>query len=222
MNSITALGSLLALAVIAIVISSLANEKFLEATIKKRSLSALKTRALQLQEVLQALARTTCQPTIQRALGECMIDTLKDIKDIEPQHHGIDVVIEAAKQLNSLPPKALIDHDGPASSDNEIKALQRYILGAIAQVKKLPELGRITVADSQDWVVHLHMLYVQVEVDAHIMQGNKALGLGDKGDASTHYRIAQTTLIRSKYHRGPEHKEEIERVGKMIREVFVK
>ncbi|MBL4867168.1 MAG: hypothetical protein JKY67_12430 [Pseudomonadales bacterium] len=219
MNPLAILGGLVLLAIIAVIGSSIANQRYIESSVKKRNLKSLKYRALQLQEILEGLARTTCNMDVRQALSECMIDTLRDIKDTDPQHPGIDVVMEATRQLLSLPPKSLIEHDGPAESDSEIKKLQGFILAAIALVRKLPEMGRITHADCQEWVLHLHMLYVQVEVDAHIMQGNKALSLGDKGDASTHFRVAQTKLVQSKYH-GESKKKEIAKIGDMIRSVF--
>lgn len=219
MSPFAALGGLVVLTIAAVVASYFANQRYIETSVKKRNLKALKLRALQLQEVLEGLARTTCNMNVRQAIGECMIDTLRDIKDTDAEHPGIDMVIEATHQLMELPPKSLIDNDGPAESDREIKKLQGFILIAIAQIKKLPDMGRITHADAQEWVLHLHMLYVQVEVDAHIMQGQKALSLGDKGDASTHFRIAQTKLIQSKYH-GSSKKAEVEKVGAMIRSVY--
>ncbi|MBV1882577.1 MAG: hypothetical protein KUG82_13145 [Pseudomonadales bacterium] len=219
MSPITALGGLIILAIAAIIASSMANQRFIEASEKTRNLKALKYRALQLQEILEGLARTTCNVEIRHALSECMLDTLRDIKDTDPEHPGIDVVMEAARQIMSLPPKSLVNNDGPAESDGEIKKLQGYILAAVALVRKLPEMGRITHADAQGWASHLHMLYVQVEVDAHMMKGHKALSLGEKGDASTHFRVAQTKLIQSKYH-GENKKLEIEKIGEIIRGIF--
>ena len=185
----------------------------------KLRVSERKIRAKHLIQILEGLARTSCEQRVRELVGERLLEIIEQIMDINPIEPGVKIIHAATQRLMVLPARQMTHDISVADSDSDIKHLQKITLAALAQIKKMPRRGLITYSECKSLEEHLKMTYVQIEVDAHIQKADIAAEADDKGTASNHYRIAQNKLAQSRYH-GPEKRETMAKIGATIRGLF--
>lgn len=178
-----------------------------------------KLRAKQLIRILEGLARTNCDQRVRQILGERLVVIIEQIMDINPNEAGIKIIHAATQKLMQLPAKQTTYDSSPVESHSDVKQLQKLVLAAIAQLKKLPRHGVLTYTECKSLEAHLKMIYVQIEVDAHVQKAEVAEEAGDKTLAGYHYRAAQNKLAQSKYH-GSDKREKMVELGNLIRALF--
>ncbi len=178
-----------------------------------------KIKAKQLMHILEGLAKTNCDQRIRELLGQRLLEIIEHIMDINPIEPGVKVIYDATQKLMKVPARQTTYDLNIASNDKEVRHLQKLILAALAQIKKMPRRGFITYSECKELEKNLKMAYVQVEVDAHIQQAELSTEMEDRMLASNHYRIAQNKLAHSKYH-GKEKREKMVELGERIRALF--
>ena len=172
-------------------------------------------------QVLEGLARTSCDQRVRELIGESLIEVIEQIMDINPMENGVKIIHPAVQKLMSLPSKQITHDISIADSDVDIRHLQKLTLAALAHLKKLPRRGHITYSECSSLERHLKMIYVQIGIDAHLQKADLAAESGEKGTAGYHYRIAQNKLAQSRYH-GPDKKQKMIQIGDTIRSLFDK
>lgn len=215
----TILISLAAVMVVGTLIGWLAQSRIRYYRQIKLRVAERKIKAKQLFYILEGLARTSCDPRVRQLIGERVLSYIEQIMDINPKEPGVKIIFSATQKVMALPAKNTCYDVSIADNDGDIKHLQRLVLAAIAQIKKLPRRGSVTHSESRELELHLKMIYVQIEVDAHLQKADLAAEAGDKGTAGNHYRIAQNKLAQSRYH-GKGKREKMVEIGNTIRAMF--
>lgn len=185
----------------------------------KLRVASRKIQAKHLIQILEGLARTSCEQRVRELIGERLLEIIEQIMDINPIEPGVKVIHAATQRLMVLPAKQTTYDLSVADSDSDIKHLHRIILATIAQIKKMPRRGLVTYSECQALEKHLKMIYVQIEIDAHLQKADLAAEANDRGTASNHYRIAQNKLAQSKYH-GSGKRDKMAEIGATIRALF--
>ncbi len=213
--------SLAAITLLSLGVSAFAKSRYEYHKNTNLAIQKKKIKVKQLQEIIEGLSKTACMPEIRIALQKVLIETLGEIKDISPSYPGIDIVIAAANQLSSVAPERIVGPVKACETDHEIATQQKLVLAAIAQIKKLPAIGKCTYAEVKTWEEHLKMMYVQIDIDAHLAYAEEALNNSDKAGAANHFRIAQNKLAQSRYH-GENKKDLMIALGDRIRDLYKK
>ena len=208
---------LVTIAMIALVVSALAQKKS-EARHKEKKICLQLRQYLQdAEDVLDVLISYDNNPDIKIHITRYIIQQLEKLGRIDPDATNTAAIISHHEaQIDQYQQEAHQECASPTiQNDSQIKYIRRLFGVAARILKYLETKGMLSKHEITQSKQHLHWRLLQVEVDAYVAYGHKAAKKGDRLTASGYYKFAKDMLIKYE-HSYAEKSEQIKKISKMI------
>ena len=213
LSSIPALFALVALMVGSLVLVHLVQERQERNVIRLYRLAALDRRCASIKSVITNLKEVDDNPEVGRVLGQALKSDLVRIQKLDPARRNIE---QEMRQGGTTDKSAVGDAKRPKSdnktslnSEREVIKARLHINDALALIRHLYEVRKVSGEVLESTARHLGMLSALVGVNSNIHMAEQAMARADSKKALSHYRAAESYLLNGPL-KGPEGEEKLQ------------
>lgn len=199
MSETTGIALFIILALLSLIVVSLANRFQTRHRMIRVKVQQLRLRIAELAEIcggIEPLLETTKVP---RLINEEVIDLIRSVHRLHPEGAQMEAQLNSAEQLAEAFQRNQRQHglNRVMPSDAKIAKHQFYLNEAGRLVRRHESLGRISSSELQDHLKELGWAHLMVAVISFVAQGHRASARGNPIVAFGFYQKAQNLLISS-------------------------
>ncbi len=204
---------LAALMVGSLVLVHLAQERQERNVIRLYRLAALDRRRASIISVIANLKQVDDNPEVARVLGQALKSDLVRIQKLDPARGAEPEVRQgssaADKGAGGDAKRSRVDSKTSFSSEREVTKARAHINDALALIRHLYEVRKVSGEALESTARHLGMLSALVGVNSNIHMAEQAMANADAKKALGHYRAAESYLLNGPL-KGPEGEEKLQ------------
>ena len=213
LSSVPALLVLVALMVGSLVLVHLAQERQERNVIRLYRLAALDRRCAAIKSVIANLKEVDDNPEVGRVLSQALKSDLVRIQKLDPARSNIDQEMRqgsaADKSTSADAKRPKTDNKTSLNSEREVIKARGHINDALALIRHLYEVRKLSGEVLESTARHLGMLSALVGVNSNIHMAEQAMARADSKKALSHYRAAENYLLNGPL-KGPEGEEKLQ------------
>ena len=218
LSNAPALFVLAALMVGSLVLVHLAQERQERNVIRLYRLAALDRRRASIISVMANLKQVDDNPEVARVLGQALKSDLARIQKLDPARSNIDQEMRQAgsagnnaadKSAGGDAKRSKADSKTSLNSEREVIKARAHINDALALIRHLYEVRKVSGEALESTARHLGMLSALVGVNSNIHMAEQAMANADSKKALNHYRAAESYLLNGPL-KGPEGEEKLQ------------
>lgn len=187
-----------AIAILSLLVVSIANQREERLRSRRIRLRKLKMRVDELETLLIHLTHLLENPDILIQINDEIVDMYQAMIDLDPNLPYLEAGLNTAQQRGShlagnlpLKPKRLLE------SDVKIALAQKHLTEAAKVIRHRQAHAKISMEEMQLFVRELSYQHLMVDAISMIGQGHKALNKSNPLSAHAYYKKARQLLIQS-------------------------
>lgn len=213
LSSVPALFALVAIMVGSLVLVHIVQERQERNVIRLYRLAALDRRCASIKNVIANLKEVDDNPEVPRVLGQALKSDLVRIQKLDPARSNIDQEMRkggaADKSAGGDAKGSKVDAKTSLNSEREVIKARAYINEALALIRHLYEMRKVSGEVLESTARHLGMLSALVGVNSNIHMAEQSMARADSKRALSHYRAAESYLLNGPL-KGPEGEEKLQ------------
>ena len=213
LSSVPALFALVALMVGSLVLVHFVQERQERNVIRLYRLAALDRRCASIKNVIVSLKEVDDNPEVGRVLGQALKSDLVRIQKLDPARSNIEQEMRqsgtADKSAGGDAKRPKSDSKTSLNSEREVIKARGHINDALALIRHLYEVRKVSGEVLESTARHLGMLSALVGVNSNIHMAEQAMARADSKKALSHYRSAESYLMNGPL-KGPEGEEKLQ------------
>ncbi|UTA49381.1 hypothetical protein L1F30_07550 [Simiduia sp. 21SJ11W-1] len=205
-----------AIAVLSLLVVSLANQRQERLRSRRIRLQKIKLRVDELETLLIHLTHLLENPDVLIQINDEIVDMYQAMIDLDSSlpylEAGLNTAQQRASQLStnqSLKPRRLLE------SDAKIALAQKHLTEAAKVIRHRQAHAKISMEEMQLFVRELSYQHLMVDVISMVGQGHKAMNKSNPLSAHAYYKKARQMLISST-HSDPRRHQMIKQVAEML------
>jgi len=197
-----------------LVLVKLAQERQERDLIRLYRLAALDRRRISIITVVKNLKEVDDNPEVARVLNQALKSDLSRIQKLDPARGNMDQGASTGSASTQAstggdPKRPKGDNKTSLNSEREVIKARAHINDALALIRHLYQVGKVSGEALESTARHLGMLSALVGVNSNIHMAEQAVARADTRKALSHYRAAESYLLNGPL-KGPEGAEKLQ------------